>query len=258
MSTITRISTTRRPVAGPDDVADDTLFREYRETGDRRVRNELIESTPLAGDPLRQAVRRQGRAPRRPRPGGDARRPQGRRAVRSRLRRRLRHLRRPDHRRRAAPPLPRHDVGGPRAAPGQGPPAHDQGGRGRAGPDPRPVADGRRDRRPGRRARRGRARRARGRPLLPQDPARDRLRRRPPARYVDIGPSARTSGGSTRSRPPPPSSSSSPSCRPASDASSSCATCTATRSPASPSSSASARSRSPACCDRAWPPCATR
>jgi len=40
--TITRISTTRRPVAGPDDVADDALFREYRETGDRRVRNELI------------------------------------------------------------------------------------------------------------------------------------------------------------------------------------------------------------------------
>ena len=47
MSTLTRISTTRRPAARPgtpgDRAEDDALFREYRTTGDRQVRNQLID-----------------------------------------------------------------------------------------------------------------------------------------------------------------------------------------------------------------------
>ena len=137
MPTITRTidadATAREAASDPTAAGRRVAVPRYRATGRPPGTERAHRPAPLAGDPLRPAVRRQGRAARRPRPGGDARGPEGGRALRSRLRRHVRHLRGAHDRGRAAPSLPGHDLGRARPAPGQGPAAHGQGGGRRAG-----------------------------------------------------------------------------------------------------------------------------
>ena len=205
MPTITRISTTRRPVAGPDDVADDALFRQYRETGDRRLRNELI------GRHRWLAIHCAKRFANKGEPLDDL--------IQVAMLGVLKAVERfdPDYGATfatfAVPPSSASCAATSATRPG----------RSTCPAGPRTCSTRSRwpwtswarcsaARRPSPRSpsqagvpRRGRARRPRGRPLLPQDPARHRLRRRH-RRVVDLGPSARTSGGSTPSTPPPRSS----------------------------------------------------
>ena len=262
MSTLTRISTTRRPVARPgtpdDRAEDDALFREYRTTGDRQVRNQLIDRHRwLAihcakrfadkGEPLDDLVQvgMLGvlKAVERFDPDyGAAFATFAVPTIVGELRRHFRDTTWAVHVPRRAKDL-QHTI---KVAVdelgqllGRSPTVAEIAGH--AGVRDEDVLDA---------IEAGRCYRKTPLETASDDATGARRRHRRPGRGR---PWPRRRRGHVDGR-----AAARPSCRPANDASSSCATCRATRSRASPSWSGSARSRCPASCGPAWRPCVTR
>ncbi len=146
----------------------DQRFRRWRATGDRTLRNELIEEHRWVaihcarrfanrGEPLDDLIQ-----------VGPARRVEGGPALRSGSRRVVRQLRHPDGDGRAPPSLPRRDVGAQGATADQGPPCRSRQGRRLPVRRTRATAHAGGARGPSRHQRRGRARSARSRWRLPR------------------------------------------------------------------------------------------
>ena len=143
-------------------------FRAYKaDPTPRRTAQRPRRGVRLGGPALRPPVRRPRRALRRP-PAGRACSACSRRSpLRPRARHVVRELRPADRARRAAPPLPRHHLGGPGASAAEGPPRRGRRHHRLPRHRERPAADARSGRRPPRDPRRARARGARRRRRLP-------------------------------------------------------------------------------------------
>ena len=133
-------------------------FTEYRRTGDRALRNELVEEHVRLAEFLARRFSHRGEPPDDLRQVALGRPPQGGRALRARPRAAVLVVRDADHHRRAQAPLPRPGLGGAGAAPHPGAAPRARPHRERPQPGARSAADAGRDRATRRGARGGRAR----------------------------------------------------------------------------------------------------